>query len=541
MHWRVDTALTEAHWKSLHYFKLYRVAIAILLLFLSLFAAELFPMVSALPWLGTKTILSLYLLATIAALAIDRLSQLSFDLQLTAHVLTDILVMVLLATLTGGQTTGFGAMLLISLAAAGLVGQGRLVLFYAATATLALLAQETYRSLTHGLNVAGVFQAGLLSGGFFATAISARLLATRVIANEQLARRRGIALRDQTLISQRVIEDMQDGVLVLREDGLIRQRNPQAESMLHLDGRSGVMLAEVAPELERDFHAWQQGGVAETPPFRVRQSDLRLRARFIATGSSEADVLVFLEDVGRLQVRAQEMKLAALGRLTANIAHEIRNPLTAISHAAELLLEDPQSPVEARLSRIIVDNSQRLERIVRDVLELGRRDRSVPETLQLAPFLRGVIEEWMLREALPATVVSLEVSPEVVLCFDRFQLHQVLNNLIGNALRHASRQPGSVRVVAAPGRAARETVIALHDDGPGVAEGLREQIFEPFFTTHARGTGLGLYLARELCEANGARLEFVDCGPGACFRLTGRNEACLPAEMNEANARAAVT
>ncbi len=220
------------------------------------------------------------------------------------------------------------------------------------------------------------------------------------------------------------------------------------------------------------------------------------------------------------------MKLASLGRLTASIAHEIRNPLSAISHAGELLREERRGEIQDRLLRILSDNVSRLDRIVTDVLQLGRQNRSEPELLDMQEFCRVFIEDFVAAEGIPAEIVLLHVEDGVRLCFDRAHLHQVLWNLLGNALRHSSRSPGALRVDVCRGTPPGRLEVHVGDDGPGVPAAVREQIFEPFFTTHTLGTGLGLFIARELCAANDATLELAPDRPGGHFILLGRNDTC---------------
>lgn len=517
---------SETHWKSLRYFNLYRFAIAWLLFISLLLHPSPVSILSSDPSDFHQTVVSLYLAATALALIGVYRYRKRFNLQLSVHVLIDVLVMTLLMHTGGGLRTGLGTMLLVTLAGAGLVGEGRLALLYAAVATLSVLFEQAYRTLVYDFDAAGFFQAGLFSAGFFAVAISARLLARRVIANEALARQRGIALQNQMLISQRVIEEMQDGVLVLDQNGQVKQSNPRAARLLGLSDTPEGMLAGYAPELAQSFTRWRAHANDETVLAHVPVSGMQLRARFVLTESSEHDVLVFLEDIGRLQEQAQQLKLAALGRLTANIAHEIRNPLSAIQHAGELMLEERRSEVHPRLLRIVLDNTQRLERIVSDVLELGRRDRAHRELIQLRESLPLFIEEYVVKEKVAAHIIRLELSGTATLCFDRSHFHQVLWNLLSNALRHSHNMTGSVRLRVQDSERDGQTSLHVIDDGEGVSDAQREQIFEPFFTTHNRGTGLGLYIARELSEANGARLELQDNAPGAHFCMTGRTNGC---------------
>jgi len=515
-------AISEMHWKSLWYFNSYRLCIAGLLLTSAIvrpsFSSILNPDHAAFHLALTGA----YLLATIASLLGLHYYSRRFNRQLTLSVLVDVLVLTLLMYTGEGLRSGLGTMLLVTLAGSGLVGQGRLVLLYAAMATIAVLLEQSYRSITADFEVVDFFQAGLYCAGFFGVAISARLLASRVIANEELARKRGIELNNQTLISQRVIEEMQDGVLVLNRSGWVKQHNPRAEQLLGLGNPTERRLANYSTELARGFSDWCDHGTNESVLVRAPASGMQLRARFVATESLERDVLIFLEDMGSLQEQARQLKLAALGRLTANIAHEIRNPLSAINHAGELLREESSSPTSDRLLRIVLDNAQRVERIVSDVLEVGRRDRAHRERIDLRQSLPMLVEEFTAKEKVPAGVVQFEFQGIACLFFDRPHFHQVMWNLIGNALRYSRREAGSIRLLVQNGR---DGWVDLHvvDDGDGVDEDHREQVFEPFFTTHSRGTGLGLYIARELCEANGAHLALLDSDQGADFCISGRS------------------
>jgi len=216
-----------------------------------------------------------------------------------------------------------------------------------------------------------------------------------------------------------------------------------------------------------------------------------------------------------------------LGRLTANIAHEVRNPLSSISYAAELLKEQGNEPTQARLLQIILDNTSRLNRIVQDVMQINRRDRLQAERFNLATRLNEIIESLCQVEQVSRAVFELNVDSACFVYFDRGHFERVLWNLCRNALRYSQKQAGSVRLrgfVSDEGR----TVLEVQDDGAGVSADAVQKLFEPFFTTDARGTGLGLYIARELCEANGAMIEYRQPPEGgACFRIMfgGSNES----------------
>ena len=517
---------SETHWKSLRYFSLYRLCIASLLIASSVVLPTPFPLMASGQGNFQFSVALLYGLETILSLVGMHVYRERFNLQLGISVVLDILVFSALMHVGGGLRGGFGAMLLVTLTGSGLVGQGRQVLFHAALATLCVLFEQSLRALSDDFEMADFFQTGLFCAGFFGVAITARLLARRVIANEELARRRGIELKNQTLISQRVIEEMLDGVLVIDRNGGVRQHNPRAEQLLGLGDPSERMLVNYSTELARGFSEWCQSGHDNPVMVRAPASGMQLRARFVSTRTSEHDVLVFLEDMGRLQEQARQIKLAALGRLTANIAHEIRNPLSAINHAGELMRESCQDAVHERLLRIVLDNTRRVERIVGDVLELGRRDRAHRELIQLRQTLPLIVEEFSLKEGIAGGLVGVQVEGRGVLFFDRSHFHQVFWNLLANALRYSKGKAGSILIQVRD--EAREDWVSLSviDDGTGVDEELREHIFEPFFTTHSRGTGLGLYIARELCEANGAQLELKTSTTGAVFCISGRSVQC---------------
>ena len=523
-----------ANWRSFQYFNLYRLVLAGFFWLALLLPNEWTARLNLLPSPLTLGATAAYIVATLAGLLLATHWQRHFNRQLSGQVMVDIAVVNALMFVAGGVTSGLAVLLLVSLAAASLVGQGRLVLFYAATATVAVLLVQLYGIANAHFDPASIVQAGIISAGFFATAILARLLGQRVMANEDLARRRGIKLANQILISQRVVERMQDGVLIVKQDGTLGRFNPVAESMLGVGPDDGQAQWPAHCSVLRDaLAAWQGGNGAELLSF-VGPDGRELRARFEQTSSSDGEVLVFVEDVGRIKERAQQLKLASLGRLTASIAHEIRNPLSAIGHAGELLGEERRADMQERLLRILKDNVSRLDRIVRDILDLGRQGSADPESIRLDEFCALFVEHFASTEGLAADVIRLSAEQPAAICFDRSHLNQVLWNLVSNALRHSSRGPGAVTLQLAHGATASRVELHIVDDGPGVPASIREQIFEPFFTTHTQGTGLGLFIARELCATNGASLELLPAEGGAHFVIAGRNDTCPLPEPSDA-------
>jgi len=513
-----DERTPDSFWTSLRYFNIYRMAVAALFLGITLFSGDALN-------LGShrldvfRGVCVLYLLFAGVFHSLLRNLRDFFNLQLSAHVALDIVAITLLMFASGGIRSGLGVMLLISLTGAALVAPRRLALLYASLAAIALLLEQSYWVLRFDASEANYLQPGLLAIGCFASAGVTSWLAQRVAANEHLARERGRALEIQLRVNQLVIEDMQDGVLVLDREGRVAQHNPQARRLLGAGGLLGAELARLLPGFAALWRAWRDGDRLEM------RSDLELRGRglrlrLMQTGAAEDLAVLFVEDTTRSREEAQQLKLAALGRLTANIAHEIRNPLSAISHAAELLDEEPSAPGQERLTRIIHDNTRRLERLVSDVLQLNRRDRAAPEPIALQPWLAAFVEDFATNEAVPRARIGLEAARDATVEFDREHLRQVLWNLLRNAVRHGHEEPGSVRIVL--NAYADQVELSVLDDGPGVERAIQGQLFEPFFTTESKGTGLGLYLARELCAANRAVLEYVDDMQGAHFRILFR-------------------
>ncbi len=426
---------------------------------------------------------------------------------------------------SGGIQSGLGLLLLASLAAAGLISRGKLALFYAFVASIGILLEESYILLYMEGYHAQYLQAGLLSMSYFAVAWLAHQLAKHTVISEQLALQRGIDLANMAEINQLVIQDMQDGVLVVDANGEIQQRNFHAEKLICLSSEFLVkrMLADHAPLLAKRLEAWRGDSNISFDLLRIPVSNALVRTRFVPVrGESMANVVIFLEDMSHVQVQAQQLKLAALGRFTVNIAHEIRNPLSSISHACELLEEDlGMISTHSRLLRIIRDNTKRLNKIVQNVLLLNRRDQATSEVIQAADLIRTFIDEFCHTEKIDIDTFSLDISDQHVVRFDGGHLNQVLWNLCNNAWRHCHKQHGSIQLILA-----READDRIHldviDDGPGIVQGAHNQLFEPFFTTVASGTGLGLYIAREMCEANSASLFYMEKPAGGHFRVVCR-------------------
>jgi two-component system sensor histidine kinase PilS (NtrC family) len=507
---------TVDFWRSLHYFSLYRLALAVLLVFFGVaFSSELS--------LGVRS-WKLFFIASLLYAAIVLLSFIplrlrwpNFTWQLAIQEGGDIVGLTALSYMSGGIRSNIGLLLLVSLAAASIISRGTNTLFFAALASLAMLLSHAYAILYADADISQFLQVGLLCVSYFAVAGLTHVLAKYAVDSQELAQRRGRDLFSMYEASRLVMRDMHDGVVVVDGAGMITQMNLCAERLLHKVFNPGNTLAETFPMLFGQYAVWKQTGHASrsTQPL---DAGVQARLRFVAIDQAEGSgAVIFLEDMQRVKAEAQQIKLAALGRLTANIAHEVRNPLSSISYATELMQEESVDANQQKLLKIVLDNTHRINQIVEDVMQLNKRDRAQPELFDLAEKLQVLVQEFNAAERISSGIVVLSTMRDVQIPFDVGHFHQVLWNLCRNALRYCSKSPGSVMLEM--GVVNDQLMLAVQDDGAGVPAEQQSKLFEPFFTTTADGTGLGLYVAKELCEANGARLEYRDEQKGACFQI----------------------
>ncbi len=469
---------------------------------------------------------TLYFVFGLAAFWIVQRESLPLSLPTLASLLLtgDVLCIAWVMVAGGGTGGSLPILLFPQLAASGWLLRTQTAFFHAALASFVLLGLDVWRMLEGRVGGAQPFQTGLIGFGYFATIGIAVALGRYTKASEELATQRGIDVANLEQVNRLIIQDMQDGVLVVDLNGVVRGHNAQVTRLLGGFGRmrGGMRLAEFSSTLHDYWRRWQEDYTEALPPFKVDSTQRLLRVRLVRIGSGlNGGTLIYLEDLGRAQNEAQQMKLAALGRLTASIAHEVRNPLSAINQAAQLLEEDGAGPpAGARLLGMIRNNAKRIDRIVGVVLQLNRRDRQQPEIVALGEFMHSLLDEIVQAENVPPSSVVILIPGDVRVMFDRGHLNQIVWNLVRNAWQHCQRKEGSIRIAARPGYLGDAIICELADDGPGIPGELRGQIFEPFFTTRPGGTGLGLYVARELADANGAALELLPRGPGAHFRMT---------------------
>jgi two-component system sensor histidine kinase PilS (NtrC family) len=459
-----------------------------------------------------------------------------FLVQLIGQIALDIGVISLLYLAAGGARSALQILYLFPLAGAAILAPLVLALFSAALVTLFVLAESMYQVFVQD-GETPLMQAGLYGASFFAVVLVVSRLAAKLIRQEELAARRGSDLKIQQAINQIVIADVGDGILVVDREGRVLTSNPAAQHMLGLTGEEPEFKLGEMPALgpvAQTFAAWllqpehgaaasgqraafvtvkpyheaAPGGLAVWSGRRELAAHLKLRFARVDTPDEAAErCVIFMQDVTAIENQAQQLKLASMGRLTASIAHEVRNPLSAIGHATALLAEDLATPAHARLLKIVGDNVARVNRMVEDILQLSRKVQPRGEPLQLGAFLAELKAEFQETHALADDIVWLGNTRGGPVRFDALHLREVVLNLLNNSVRYASGTPGSIRLYSVTDAAGRME-LHVQDDGPGITPEVRAHLFEPFYTTSSKGTGLGLYLARELCLNNEAMLDY---------------------------------
>jgi two-component system, NtrC family, sensor histidine kinase PilS len=439
----------------------------------------------------------------------------------------DVLAIGALMYTTGGVSAGLGVLLMLPAVGCALLVSPRMAVVQAAAATLAMFGEEIIRQSGIGFDASEFARAGLLGLMFFAISGTASYVSLRARRSEQLAERVGSEFADLSRVNERIIETLSTGLVVIDGKRRIRIVNAAAQHLLALTRPEGRLLSDASPPLHAALERWLAGDPWQSGALAPHGDLPDVLPRFSRLGSgATTPIMILLDDASALRAQAQQLKMAALGRLSASIAHEIRNPLSAITHASQLLAESPELGGEnQRLLGMVQRHGARIEKIVRDVLELSRRDAAPREHIRLRAWLLRTVALYQEGySAQPRPIELLDVPADLTASCGASHLQQILFNLWDNSFEHGAEHGGSVVLVNAGTDAAGQPFLETADNGPGIAPELHERIFEPFFTTSARGTGLGLYLARELCEYNRARLTYLPLERGACFRITFARE-----------------
>ncbi|KPA96688.1 sensor histidine kinase [Pseudomonas asplenii] len=424
----------------------------------------------------------------------------------------------------GGPPSGLGNLLIASVAISNVLLRGRMGLLIAAISASGIIYLTFYLSFSLPAAANYYVQAGLLGVLCFAASFLVQGLTRLLNVSETLAEQRASDVTKLEELNALILQRMHTGILVLDAEHRVQLVNQSGLALLGQEHLLGRVIDPYSPELIARLRLWQSNPTLRPQSLKVEGSDVVLQPSFIALQRGEQrQTLIFLEDLSKIAQQAQQLKLAALGRLTAGIAHEIRNPLGAISHAAQLLQESEelQGP-DRRLTQIIQDQSKRMNLVIENVLQLSRRRQAEPQLLDLSPWLQAFVSDWRERAG-PGQQLHLRIENDWLKTHaDPQQMTQVLNNLLENGLRYSAQLHDQAEVWLTLSRERRNDLptLEVRDNGPGVAPEQLQHLFEPFFTTESQGTGLGLYLSRELCESNQARLDYSRHEGGSCFRIT---------------------
>lgn len=510
--------------RILQIYAAYRVTLSLLLL-VSFFASPVSTRLGSFdPRLFMVTATAYLLFSVVIAMITRTAPSQSFkERPLATLFITDIIIITMLTYSSGGMVSGLGLLLLVTVAAGTMVLNRRLAYLLPAVASIAIIYAEVHLTLSSGNPPRQYIQAGMLGAMLFASAAYLRSVSRRMERSTVLAEQQASSIHDLEQLNYRIVQRMRTGMILVDASLNPISLNTAARELLELPATGSA--DRLPARLQQAVLQWQRDG-REPPPMRPRRSAAELRLRFDHLHPDEdSHVLIFLEDNSAFLQRVRQMKLASLGELTASIAHEIRNPLGALSHAGQLLSESPGLTHEDnQLLEMILNNSQRINLIIEDVLSLSRQKEQTPETLLLREWLEEFVDDYC-RSHHPDAEINIRITPvDCQIHFIPSQLRQVLGNLLDNGLRYSRRATGKPRLQLKGGYRSgslqEQAYLNIIDDGPGVPEDVEERLFEPFHTTEASGTGLGLYISRQLCEANHARLIYRRTRQGkSCFSL----------------------
>ncbi|MFT4816816.1 MAG: two-component system sensor histidine kinase PilS (NtrC family) [Pseudohongiellaceae bacterium] len=435
---------------------------------------------------------------------------------LTGSLIIDIVTITLLTYSSGGMISGLGLLLIVTVASGSILIRGRISTFLAAVAALSLIYSELYLALSVDSSANQFVQTGILGAILFATSLYIQTLTNRIYKAAVLADKQASDIIDLEKLNNVIIQRMRTGVVVVNTEHQIVSMNSAARSIL-----LPILVADKEEEqhpyklpsaLCEQLELWKINSKRQPQPIAIPNSRRQVQLNFaFLNPESDSDVLVFLEDNRQIVQRVRQMKFASLGRLTASIAHEVRNPLGAISHASQLLSESVTvTDHDKRMIEIILEHCNRVNLIIEDVLDASRHDDTTADLIDLDSWLSDFIENYKSTHELCDEIKLQIISPNAKIKVIKGQLEQVLNNLFDNGLRYSHKKTGSATLLVQAGIESKDgdelPFLHIIDEGPGINEDEESRLFEPFHTTESSGTGLGLYISKELCEANHSQL-----------------------------------
>jgi two-component system, NtrC family, sensor histidine kinase PilS len=495
----------KTNWTSVRLLNVYRLGLAAIFFAQSFISPSPLVNIVNLPLYSWTSFAFLVLaLVWMVAAVIERRG---FRNQVSLQIYGDTIIIILLMHACGGISSGIGMLLIISIAITGLLTEQSLAILFASLASIGLLAEHIYSAS----NIPGYSgtstQVGILGASLIATAIVTHKLIMRARSSEHLIQQRERDVALLSALNQEIIENMEAGVIVLGRNDRVRHINRAARKLLHLPREGSISLQRDCARLQTSLVAWRNANARQPilRPLTIEIDNLQINFRQLLN-EGQPNTMIFLNDVSAIRDSMRQARLASLGHLTASIAHEIRNPLGAISYAAELLDEGERfEEGDRRMVEIINQHTRRINHIIEDILNISRGDTTSREHLDLGSWLPVFVDEFTQSGLATADtfVIDIATSP-AHLWFDNGHLNQILTNLCTNACVHGDAgQPITLSVYRDTGDA---LCIEIADRGPGIDSAIVDQIFEPFFTTSHQGSGLGLYIVAQLCELNNASI-----------------------------------
>ncbi|RTZ62719.1 MAG: histidine kinase [Aquificaceae bacterium] len=519
--------LDENTWSPLQLYSIYRLILAGMLVVIGLTGHSFAQLGRFQPVLFDAVSL-VYLCVALIGVFLAHFRWPSFVDQVYLHTGIDIILLLMLVYSNGGLHSGIDLLFALPVILANVLRPGQNSLFLSAVSVIALLSIQIYLQNKAVVDSSQLTHAGLLT--FFVLMVSwlAGDWLKKASKTAALAKKRGQDIASLSQLNQSILDQLQMGILVVERSGVIRHMNPRAWEMLGEPASwRSQPLKSLAPELNIHLQHWFKHTCPKIVSYDIKHwqtTELSFRLSQLGSRNKGAS-LIYLDDITEQREKQQEVKMASLGQLTANIAHEIRNPLGAISHAAQLLSESPAlDKADTRMVQIIQSNSKRMNVTIESVLNLSRKKNPKKEAVHLQTWLSEFVHDFSMQSDLKANQVSLFVDPiDAEVQFDPTHFHQVLWNLCRNAVKYACDDINNlVLAINCSLRPQTKTMMLnVIDNGAGISEKNQERLFEPFFTTsNTQGTGLGLFMARELCLTNNASLEYIRLpAGGSCFRV----------------------
>lgn len=511
-------------WRLLRVYIYYRVVLALLLV-------TLYTIRPAAPLLGANdprlylfTCVN-YLFVTLIGLVLSRRHPTNPRFHGFITAIIDITAITVILHANGGPTPQLSMLYLVVVAASNILLTGTQGALIAAVAAIAVLYEQFFFVITNSieLNSQTFGQAALLGLSFFTVSLFSQLVSDRFRQMEALARQRSLEIANLQQLNEQIIERMHTGIIVVNQERQVVLLNHASRQLLGINTSfAGMNLKELSPILDAGILAWRQSLMQHPLTFKNQPGYPELNVSYMNLSHTIDNpfTLIFLENTAQMTQKAQQLKLASLGRLTASIAHEIRNPLGAISHAGQLLAEsEVLVGPDRRLINIIQQHCVRVNGIIESVLQLSRREKSLPELMDLNDWLSIFLED--MSHIHPDITLNKVCDNQLMVRFDAQQLYQITSNLVSNGIHHGLKNHSdTIDIRAGLDPISKLPYLDIRDYGFGITPEQQKNLFEPFFTTEKNGTGLGLYISRELCQANQAHLDYIPQDIGACFRIS---------------------